>query len=98
MPRKHRFEHTERAYPIYITYPYMESDEIVLQLPSGWKISNLPTGWTDAGKVVTYTLTDKDDNGKLRLSRSVALNFILLDAKYYPALNTLLPTDQGHRR
>ena len=69
-----------------MTYPYAVSDDIEIQLPAGWKISTLPTGWTDSGKVVTYSLTAKDENGKLHLSRAITVNFILLDPKYYGAL------------
>jgi hypothetical protein len=68
-------------------------------LPSGWKISNLPIGWADTGKVVSYTLTDKDENGKLHLTRTVAFNFNLLDPKYYAALRRyfqqIRSTDDG---
>lgn len=83
---KHLFDHAERVHPIYVTYPYAVSDDIEIQLPAGWKISTLPTGWTDSGKVVTYSLTAKDENGKLHLSRAITVNFILLDPKYYGAL------------
>jgi hypothetical protein len=83
---KHLFDHADRVHPIYVDYPYEVADDIDIQLPAGWKISTLPTGWVDTGKVVTYTLTAKDDNGKLHLSRSVAVSFILLDSKYYSAL------------
>jgi Domain of Unknown Function with PDB structure (DUF3857) len=83
---KHLFDHAERVHPIYIEYPYTESDDIEIQLPAGWKVSSLPPGWKDTGKVVTYTLAAQENNGKLHLSRSLAVNFVFLDTKYYPAL------------
>ncbi len=83
---KHLFDHAERVHPIYVEYPYTESDEIDIQLPSGWKVSTAPAGWKDAGKVVSYTLAAQDNNGKLHLSRSVGVNFVFLDSKYYSAL------------
>ena len=83
---KHIFDHAERVHPIYVEYPYTESDEVDIQLPSGWTVASTPPGWKDTGKVVTYTLTTQDSNGKLHLSRSLAVNFIFLDTKYYSAL------------
>jgi hypothetical protein len=83
---KHLFDAAERVHAIYIPYPYTESDDIEISLPPNWKISSLPAGWTDAGKVVGYGFAAKNDNGRLHLSRSLTWNFILLDSKYYPAL------------
>ncbi len=83
---KHRFDHAERVYPIYIAYPFAETDDIEIKAPDGWKVANLPIGWTDTGKVVAYNLAVRKEGDKLKISRSVALNFLLLDPKYYPAL------------
>ena len=85
---KHLFDHAERVHPIYVQYPYMDSDDIDIQLPAGWKVSTLPPGWKDTGKVVSYTIAAQDDNGKLHLSRTVSINFVLLEQKYYPALRS----------
>ena len=35
---------------------------------------------------MTYTLAAQDQGGKLHVSRSVTVNFIFLDPKYYSAL------------
>jgi hypothetical protein len=83
---KHLFDHADRVHDIYVPYPYTVADDIEIQLPSGWKISNLPTGWTDTGHVVSYVLTASDDGGKLHLSRKVSVSFLLLQVKYYSAL------------
>ncbi len=85
-PEKHLFDHADRVHPIYFEYPFMESDDINIQLPAGWKISSLPPGWNDSGKVVTYNFAAQDAAGKLHLSRAVAVNFTLMDKKYYAAL------------
>jgi len=83
---KHLFDHAERVHPIYVQYPYTESDDVEIQLPAGWKVSSLPPGWKDTGKVVAYTLAAQDDKGKVHLSRTVSVNFVFLDTKYYSAL------------
>ena len=83
---KHVFDHAERVYPIYVEYPYLESDDINIQLPAGWRASSLPRGWSNTGKVVSYTFAAQNDKGKLHLARTVGVDFIFLDRKYYAAL------------
>ncbi len=84
---KHVFEHLDRTYPIYVDYPYSVSDDVSIQVPPGWHISSLPPGWTDTGKVVSFSLNAGQDKGKLHLTRNLDLNFILMDVKYYAPLH-----------
>jgi hypothetical protein len=83
---KHVFDHAERVHPIYVEYPYAESDDINIQIPAGWKVSSLPRGWQDIGRVVTYSLTAEGDKEKLHLTRTLTVDFIFMEVKYYPAL------------
>jgi len=83
---KHLFDHAERIYPIYIDYPYAVSDDIKIQLPTGWQVSSLPPGWKDDGKVVAYTLAAQNENGKLHLTRTLTVDFVLIQSKYYSSL------------
>jgi hypothetical protein len=83
---KHVFDHAERIHPIYVAYPYVEADDIDIQIPSGWKVSSLPPGWHDTGKTVAYTLSAQNDKGTIHISRELTVEFILMDSKYYPAL------------
>jgi hypothetical protein len=82
---KHIFDHTARSYPIYFDYPYSVTEDINIQIPSGWQVSSLPKGWQNAGRVVAYNLAAQNNNGILRLSRSLAVQFIILPAQYYGA-------------
>jgi hypothetical protein len=83
---KHAFDHADRVHPIYVEYPYTESDDINIQIPAGWQVSSLPKGWSDSGKVVAYTLQAENNKGNLHLSRKLTLDFILLDVRYYTPL------------
>jgi hypothetical protein len=83
---KHAFDHADRVHPIYVEYPYTESDDINIQIPAGWQVSSLPKGWSDSGKVVAYTLEAENNKGNLHLSRKLTLDFILMDLKYYTPL------------
>jgi hypothetical protein len=83
---KHTFDHDVRVNPIYFEYPFEDSDDISIQIPAGWKIDSLPTGWQDTGRVVTYSLTAQGDKEKVHLTRNMTVAFILMEAKYYQAL------------
>lgn len=85
---KHVFDHAQRVHPIYVEFPYTDSDDVSIQLPPGWQVSSLPPGWTDTGHVVSYSLSTQNDKGKLHLTRTLAVNFIGMEAKYYRALRS----------
>jgi hypothetical protein len=85
---KHLFDHADRIYPIYMEFPFQQSDEITITMPSGWQISNLPPAHKQDGHIVAYSLTMTNDNGSLRLDRGMSVDFLLLDRQYYSALRT----------
>jgi hypothetical protein len=87
---KHVFDHVERVHPIYFEYPFVDADDINIQIPSGWKVSSLPSGWRDTGNPVTYSLSAQDEKGKIHLSRQFTVEFILMETKYYSALRNFL--------
>ena len=77
--------------------PYAESDDIDIQLPAGWQVSSLPKGWNDTGKVVAYTLTAENDNGKLHLTRIADGGIHLHGREVLPSAQELFPGDKDHR-
>jgi hypothetical protein len=84
---KHVFDHVARVHPIYVEYPYTESDDINIQIPAGWQVSSLPRGWQNiTPNAISYSLTAASDKGKLHLSRTLTIDFILLQVRYYSAL------------
>jgi len=85
---KHVFEHADRTYPIYVDYPYAVSDDITIQLPPGGQISSLPKGWSHPSDAVGYSFKAEGGKGELHLSRSLDVNFVLMETKYYPALRS----------
>ncbi len=83
---KHVFDHADRVHPMYFEFPQQRVDEISIDLPSGWQVSTLPKPQITDAHVVSYAMKVEDDKGKLRLSRTLNLDLLLLDAKYYGAL------------
>jgi len=83
---KRVFEHEQRVHPIYFEYPYQQEDDVTVSLPAGWQVSSLPTPLKQDGHVVLYALKAENDKGTVRLTRTLNVDLIILDQKYYPAL------------
>jgi len=80
------FEHTNRAHPIYVKYPFQKIDDITLEVPAGWQINSLPPAQSQNGNIVHYDLKVENTKGSLHLTRKLDVNFMLLEQQYYPAL------------
>jgi hypothetical protein len=89
-PEKHVFEHAGRVHPIYFEFPTGRLDDVTIELPLDWKVSSVPPGHKDEGRVCAYNASAENKNGTLHLTREVNINALLLDAKYYGALRKFL--------
>jgi hypothetical protein len=85
-PEKHLFDHANREHPIYFQYPFQRVDDISIELPLGWQISTLPTPQKQDAHIVTYTMNAENNKGTLHLSRTLNVDILLLEQKYYSAL------------
>jgi transglutaminase-like putative cysteine protease len=85
---KGMFEHANRVQPIYFDYPHQKSDDVTVELPPGWQVSSLPQAHDQDGRVVRYNLKVEQGPGTLRLTRTLNVDLLLLEAKYYPALRS----------
>ncbi len=83
---KNVFEHAQRVYAIYFEYPRMKSDDVTVELPSGWQVSSVPPPQNQDGHVILYTLKVDHSPGTVRLTRKFTVDFMMLEAKYYTAL------------
>ena len=83
---KHVFDHAARVHPVYFKYPFVNADDITIQVPSGWKVSGLPPTCNYTSEPVAYTLSAQNDGSVIHLSRKFTVEFILMEARYYPAL------------
>ncbi len=79
------FEHANRVHPIYFDYPYETADDVTVELPAGWQVASVPSAKTEDGHVVSYNLK-VDGETSLHLSRTLRIDFLYLEQKYYPAL------------
>jgi len=85
---KHIFEHANRVHPIYFDYPYRKVDDVTIELSPAWQVTSVPPLQTKDERVVSYDLKVENDKNSLHLTRKLAIDFMLLDPKYYGALRS----------
>jgi len=82
-PEKHLFDHAHRVHPIYFEFPFQRSDDITIDLPSGWQISNVPEPQKVDVKAITYNLESKNEKGTLHVNRVLDVDILLLPPENY---------------
>ena len=80
------FEHTNRVHPIYFEYPYERIDDVSVDLPLGWQVSNVPAPQGQDGHVAVYSLKVENDKGTVHVVRKLSVDILMLEPKYYGAL------------
>lgn len=80
---KHLYEHTTRVHPLYYHFMSEKKDDITVELPLGWKVSNLPKPSTTDAKALVYTTDWSEKNGTLHLERRLKNDILILEPKYY---------------
>jgi hypothetical protein len=83
---KHTFEHAGRVHSIYFRFPYEDDDDVVIELPEGWQVSEIPKVQRADLKTATYSLTTEKNNGQLRVKRQLMINMERIKAESYPIL------------
>jgi hypothetical protein len=83
---KRLFDHANRVHPIYFEFPFQKADDITVDLPLGWMVSSAPPARDENAKVVSYALKVDHDAGALHWTRSINVDLVLVETKYYPAL------------
>jgi hypothetical protein len=83
---KHLFEHAERIYPVYFEYPYKKIDELIIELPPGWRTASLPKPVYQDAKAADYKLTAEDQKGLLHIRREIRSDLLIVPKDSYPIL------------
>ena len=85
---KHIYEHTTRVHPLYYHYMSQRVDDVTIELPLGWKVTNLPKPGGKDAKLLVYTMNADEKNGTLHIERRLKIELTMLDPKYYPAVRS----------
>jgi hypothetical protein len=83
---KHSFEHANRVHPVYFSFPYQNDDEVIIELPSGWKVDNTPEAQNIDLTGVAYTMVAESKNSSVHVKRHLMLNLETVETKDYPIL------------
>ncbi len=84
---RHLFEATTRVHPIAFEYPYIDTNDVSITLPSRWTIASLPQTEPLDLKNFVYTLTAENKQGTIQLRRKIFWNLILVDPANYGILH-----------
>jgi hypothetical protein len=85
---KNTFEHASRVHPIYFRFPYQEEDDVTIDLPLGWQVSNIPQVHNVDLKDAAYSLTADNKDRSLHVKRQLMLDLGMVEAKRYPILRS----------
>jgi len=85
---KHAFEHGARVHPLYFIFPYQHTDEVVVELPAGWKVSSAPKPRLSDMKVARYTMTSTPGENSITFKRDLMINMMVVQTKFYGSVRT----------
>jgi transglutaminase-like putative cysteine protease len=85
---KRMYEHTTRVHPLYFHFMSQKADDVTIELPLGWKVSNLPKPGDKDAKLLVYTMKADEKNGTLHIERHLKNELVMLEPKYYPAVRS----------
>jgi cyclic lactone autoinducer peptide len=85
---KHLFDHADRVHPIYFQFPSEKVDDVNIELPPGWQVLSLPQPQNTDVHVVAFEQKAEKAPDSLHLARKVKIDILLLEPKYYPALQS----------
>jgi len=85
---KRLFDHANRVHPIYFEFPFQKLDDVTVELPLGWLVTSTPPVQNQDQHVIVYTLKVDHDAGALHWRRTLSVDVLLMDTKYYTALRS----------
>jgi hypothetical protein len=83
---KRTFQHQTREHPLYFAFRHQSADDVTIELPPNWQVSSSPQPTREDGKVLNYASSCEVDNGSLHLKRELTVAALLLETKYYGAM------------
>lgn len=80
------FQNAKRVNPIYIHYPYQETDEIRIHAPAGYRIESAPQPKTHKPGAVSYEITPSQESSVIVVKRHLDINAMFFARDNYRAL------------
>jgi hypothetical protein len=83
---KRTFQHQTREHPLYFAFQHQSADDVTIELPPYWQVNSSPQPTRENGKVLNYDSSSEVNNGSLHLKRELTVAAVLVEAKYYGAM------------
>jgi hypothetical protein len=84
--RSQPFSVSQRVHPIYFDYPFMEREEVSIQIPTGYRVESLPAPRKDHRQWEDFEISTTADAKTVTTTRTVAIKGLLYPITYYPEL------------
>jgi hypothetical protein len=85
-PEKGAFLHQTREHPLYFQYARQADDDITVELAPEWMVASAPAAQSLEQSAVGYSMVSTEAAGALHLKRSLRLDMLLVNKKYYAAI------------
>lgn len=85
---KHICEHASRVWPVYFRYPFKTIDDLTIELPPDWKISDTPKPVDQDLKAAEYLLKVENVGGKLHIQRVLRSDLMMIPVDHYSTLRS----------
>ena len=91
------FSAEKRNQDVYFHYPYEESDDVTLQLPSGWQLEKLPASQTvDPGGKLRFEISAKQEADSIHIQRRLVVGNIVYEVPFYSELRQFFSTTKAN--
>jgi len=81
------FQHSTRAFPVMLEFPFQQIDDFTLQLPAGLKIEDLPPAHKVDEQMGAYMIArERQPGGLLHVVRKMAMKQFYIPVDYYASL------------
>jgi hypothetical protein len=86
------FQTQKRVNPIYFSYPYEKTDDIVIHAPLGYSVKSLPPVQDVNRGAVVYGISAVNQADSIEVKRHLLVNGILYGKESYPTLRAFFST------
>jgi hypothetical protein len=87
--RRYPFRHARRVHPVYFPYPYRETDDVVITLPSGMAAESVPAARQHKRQFSEYLISCAAEGGsKLHVQRDLVIKKSLVPVEQYTVLKS----------
>ena len=86
----HPFQHARRSYPVYLRYPYRESDVVTIKVPEGLQVETLPNSRQVPVPFADLNLKASSEGNTVTINRDVVMKGYYFPRDHYAELRGFL--------